>query len=439
MGRAGRELVRDRYAPASHYLGLMRLYDRLRPNTDGPVQLQTASTARAKLRVAFIGGRGVISKYSGIETYYEEAGKQLVDMGHEITVYCRTHFTPQRSEFNGMRLVRLPTIRSKHLETVVHTFLSTAHAMFQGYDVVHYQALGPALFSFIPRLFGKKTVVTVQGEDWRRKKWGRVASGVLRLGERAAVRFPNATMVVSQTLQRRYRALYDAETLYVPNGTKIRQRRKASQLVKWGIEAGSYILYLGRFSPEKNCHLLIDAYKKIETPVKLVMAGGSSYSDAYAKELRNHASDKIRLLNWVSGKDLEELLVNAMLFVLPSDLEGLSLALLDAMGAGVCVLASDTPENREVIEGAGFTFEHGSGNDLERMLRLLISDAQVRRAAAARAQARVRERYLWPQIARQIDSAYQSLSGPKSIDRRPESSSAGAILMKRQPDRNNNN
>jgi glycosyltransferase involved in cell wall biosynthesis len=323
-------------------------------------------------------------------------------MGHEVTVYCRSYFTPPLPEYHGMRLVRLPTIRTKHLDTLVHTMLSTTHALFHGCDIVHYHALGPALFASIPRLFGRKTVVTVQGQDWRRKKWKRIAAGVLRLGERAAVRLPNATMVVSRTLQEQYRALYSTETSYVPNGTTIRKCKKASQIVRWGIQPGNYILFLGRFSPEKNCHLLVQAYERIDTPVTLVMAGGSSYSDAYAQALRRHSSDRIRLLDWVSGPELEELLTNAMLFALPSDLEGLSLALLDAMGAGVCVLASDIPENQEVLQDAGFIFKQ-----------------------------RVRQHYLWPQIAQQIDGVYRSLAEPKTVTQpssaqvpspRPESS-----------------
>ncbi len=164
------------------------------------------------VRVAFIGGRGVVSKYSGIETYYEEIGQRLTGMGHQVTAYCRSYFTPPGTRRNGMQLVRLPTIRSKHLETLVHTFLSTLHVLVQPCDVVHYHALGPALFSFIPRLAGKKTVVTVQGLDWQRKKWGRFAAAVLRLGERAAVSLPSHTMVVSQALQKHYRAGYGAET-----------------------------------------------------------------------------------------------------------------------------------------------------------------------------------------------------------------------------------
>lgn len=312
---------------------------------------------------------------------------------------------------------RLPTVRSKHLETLVHTFLSTVHASFSRCDIVHYHALGPALFSFIPRLFGKKTVVTVQGLDWQRKKWGRIAATVLQLGERAAARLPNATMVVSRVLEEHFRAHYGAETIYIPNGTAIRERRAASQILGWGLEPGNYILFLGRFSPEKNCHLLVEAFEKIETPVKLALAGGSSYSDAYANELRGHRSERVKVLDWVSGDALEELLGNAMLFVLPSDLEGMSLALLDAMGAGVCVLASDIPENREAVEGAGFTFKHGDANDLERMLRLLIADTGVREAAARKGQERVRERYLWNKITEQIEDVYLQLLARKGTVR----------------------
>ncbi len=410
MGAAGREMVRTRHSPQKHYQAVMRLYGKLAEQRR-PCLVPKLPAEKPKLRVAFIGGRGVVSKYSGIEAYYEEIGKRLAEMGHEVTAYCRTYFTPPLEEHNGMRLVRLPTIRSKHLETLVHTLLSTAHVLFRGSDIVHYHALGPALLSFLPRLPGKKTVVTVQGLDWQRKKWGRIASAVLRLGERAAVRLPHTTMVVSRALQDYYRARYGAETVYVPNGGSIRQRRTSSQILAWGLEPDHYILFLGRFSPEKNCHLLIQAYEKIDTGVKLVMAGGSSYSDGYANELRAHANGKIRLLDWVSGEALEELLTNALLFVLPSDLEGLSLALLDAMGAGVCVLTSDIPENCELVEGAGFTFRRGDVEDLERMLRLLLADRQVREEAARRGQERIREGYLWPRIAAEIEAEYLRMMG----------------------------
>ena len=450
MGREGREMVRLHHRPEEHYQKLMSLYEALvernamrghmiaaatdgppwahflgggsgRPNPIGPGQ-------KRKLRVAFIGGRGVVAKYSGIETYYEEVGKRLVEMGHDVTVYCRNYFTPALAEYNGMRLVRLPTIRSKHLETVIHTLLSSAHALTQRYDVVHYHALGPALFSILPRLFGKKSAVTVQGLDWQRQKWGRFASAVLRVGERASGCFPNGTMVVSQTLQTRYRQMHGIESFYVPNGGVLRKRTEAKKILEWGLQPDKYILFLGRFSPEKGCHLLVEAFEQIETDVKLVMAGASSYCDEYSLQLRRHASQRIRMLDWVSGETLEELLTNAMIFVLPSDLEGLSLALLDAMGAGLCVLASDVPENREVVEGAGFLFQPGSANDLADRLRFLLANPALRQAAGRTARTRIEEQYQWQKIVGQIEETYFELLGWDSLQtgmKRPNSEVLG--------------
>lgn len=421
MGRAGLELVRRRHDPESHYQKLLSLYEGLiarNARRKGDVVTTMgphAAAEKPRLRVAFIGGRGVISKYSGIESYYEEVGKRLAAMGHEVTVYCRTYFTPALREHNGMRLVRLPTFRSKHLETLIHTTLSTVHAMPRRYDVVHYHALGPALFSFLPRMVGMKTAVTVQGLDWQRKKWGRVASGVLRLGERASVWLPNGTMVVSRTLQERYRDMHGTETLFVPNGGVLRERSQPQRILEWGLEPGRYVLFLGRFSPEKGCHLLVEAFEQLDTDVKLVMAGASSYCDAYSQQLRTHGSDRIRMFEWVTGETLDELLTNAMIFVLPSDLEGLSLALLDAMGAGLCVLASDAPENREVVEGAGFTFRRGDSADLTERLRFLIANPAVREAAGKTARKRIEEQYQWQRIAGDIEKAYFELLGQNEI------------------------
>ncbi len=428
MGRAGWAFVRERHTPHSHYQKLISVYEslvakadrgRLLIPTTGPAPWQSQAPAlnlvagegSRKLRLAFIGGRGVVSKYSGIETYYEEVGKRLVEMGHEVTVYCRTYFTPPMSYYNGMRIVRLPSIRSKHFETVVHTLLSTAHAMTQKYDVVHYHCLGPALFSFMARMVGMKTAVTVQGLDWQRKKWGRIASAVLRLGETASVKFPNGTTVVSHALQQRYRETHGREPFYIPNGGLLRDWTEPHKLMEWGIEPGKYVLFLGRFSPEKGCHLLVDAFEQLNTAVRLVMAGASSYCDDYSRELRTHASDRIRMLDWVCGETLDELLTNAMIFALPSDLEGLALALLDAMGAGRCVLTSDVPENREVVDGAGFTFQRGNASDLADRLHFLISNPAVREAAGRTARRRIEEGYQWSKVAADTEKAYFNIMG----------------------------
>ena len=433
LGRAGWDLARRNHMPERHYEKLRALYEHLiaqrkeqRAHLVGArnsgsrkeFHRQTGGEGEHKLRVAFIGGRGVVSKYSGIETYYEEVGRRLAENGHEVTVYCRSYFTPDLRQHNGMRLVRLPTLRSKHLETVIHTLLSSVHALAHGYDIVHYHALGPALFSFLPRVIGVKTAVTVQGLDWQRRKWGRLAAAVLRLGERASVRFPNATMVVSRTLQERYRDVHKTRTLYVPNGGVLRERNEPRKIL--GLEPGRYILFLGRFSPEKGCHLLVNAFERLDTDVKLVMAGAASYCDDYSRGLRAHSSERIRMLDWVSGETLDELLTNAMIFVLPSDLEGLSLALLDAMGAGLCVLASDVPENREVVERAGFTFQHGNAADLAECLRFLLANPAIREVAGRAARKRIEAEYQWDQIAAQIEKAYFDILGWKAPIRVPK-------------------
>jgi glycosyltransferase involved in cell wall biosynthesis len=246
----------------------------------------------------------------------------------------------------------------------------------------------------------------VQGLDWQRRKWGWLASKVLQFGEKASVHFPDGTMVVSRALQTRYREQHGVDAFYVPNGGALRQRKEPRAILEWRLQPADYVLYLGRFSPEKGCHLLVEAFEQLETNTKLVMAGGSSYCDEYSRRLRTHASDRIRMLEGVSGDTLDELITNAMIFVLPSDLEGLSLALLDAMGASLCVLTSDVPENREVVDGAGFTFQRGNATDLADRLRFLIANPAIREAAGRAARSRIEDHYQWQKIAENIERAY---------------------------------
>jgi len=217
-------------------------------------------------------------------------------------------------------------------------------------------------------------------------------------------------------LQQRYREKHGTETIYVPNGGVLRDRAQPCKILEWGLRPGGYVLFLGRFSPEKGCHVLVEAFEQIEADATLVMAGASSYCDEYSRQLRTHASERIRILEWVSGETLGELLTNAMIFVLPSDLEGLSLALLDAMGAGLCVLASDVPENREAVDGAGFTFQRGNPADLADRLRFLIKNPAVREAAGQMARKRVEEEYQWQRITEQIESTYFEILGRQPAD-----------------------
>jgi glycosyltransferase involved in cell wall biosynthesis len=411
MGESARQLVIERHSQNQHFLALSSIYE----NLSAKKKLRSAVPAtKPGLRVAFIGGRGIVGKYSGIESFYEEVGQRLAARGHLVTAYCRNYFTPAIHSYKGIKIVRLPTICSKHLDTSVHSFLSTVHACFSDYDIVHFHTLGPSLFAYFPRLFRKKTVVSVQGLDWQRKKWSWLARQVLKAGEWSSARLPNKTIVVSHALEAYYRSRYEKPVAYLPNGTELRGRQRGNELARLGLTPDQYVLFLGRFSPEKNCDMLIEAFEQIDTSMKLVLAGGSSHTDDYVASLRSHERDKVRFVGWLSGDALAEVLTNAALFVLPSDMEGLSLALLDAMGAGVCVLASDTPENREVIGDAGFTFRRTDGKHLRQMMTMLIPAADLRSAAGKRAQQRVQQEYLWDDVTRQLERMYLELIANES-------------------------
>jgi glycosyltransferase involved in cell wall biosynthesis len=206
------------------------------------------------------------------------------------------------------------------------------------------------------------------------------------------------------------------EALHVPNGTDLRERVPGPYLQQFGLTPGRYVVFMGRLSPEKNCDLLIDAFEKTDTEMKLAFAGGSSHTDAYASELRKRQSDRVVFLDWLAGDELTEVLTNAAVFVLLSDIEGMSLALFDAMGAGVCVLASDISENREVIARAGFTFRRGDVLDLRRMLAFLLSGAKIRALAGMRGKLRVRENYLWDAVTDRIEKLSLDLVSNGAIE-----------------------
>lgn len=412
MGKNAFRLVRTRYSPERHCDALIKIYESLTHKT--PCAIRPNLITRP-LRVAFIGGRGIIGKYSGVESFYEKAGQALAAYGHEITVYCRSYFTPEQKESAGIRIERLPTIRTKHLDTFVHSLLSTIHACFSDYDIVHYHTLGPSLFSIVPRVFGKKTVVTVQGLDWQRKKWSWFARLVLKAAEWTSVHFPNRTIVVSHNLEQYYGQRYGREVSYIPNGADLVHPKGGPHLARFDFEPDNYVLFLGRFSPEKNLDLLIRAFEGVDTPMKLVLAGGSSHTDEYVGRLQSHAGVRIKFLDWLSGSALRDVLTNAALFVLPSDMEGLSLALLDAMGAGVCVLASDVPENREVVGDAGFTFIAGDALDLQRKLTSLLSDAGLRYRTGEQARERIRQHFLWSRVTNDLEQVYAELVGEASL------------------------
>src|SRR5580765_8241040 len=221
-----------------------------------------------------IGQKGVPATYGGVERHVDEISRRLVARGHEVSVYCRPYYTPADAELDGVRLLRRPSLHTKHLDAASHTALCTFESLVRGFDVVHFHALGPSLFSWMPRLTGAATVVTVHGLDWQREKWGRVASWCLRRCEYSAAHFPSRTIVVSRTLRDYFRDHQQRATAFIPNGTNLPEPRAAKKILAMGLTPGKYVLFVGRLVPEKGVHFLCEAFSRVPSDMKLAIAGG---------------------------------------------------------------------------------------------------------------------------------------------------------------------
>jgi glycosyltransferase involved in cell wall biosynthesis len=378
---------------------------------------RTAADARAgarsaperKLRIAMVGQKGVPATYGGIERHVEEISSRLVDRGHRVTVYSRLYYTRVGGTYHGIHLRRLPSINTKHLDTATHTALSTLDAVLRDNDIVHFHALGPSVFSLLPRLRGQKSVVTIHALDWERQKWGKLASWILKKCEYPALHFPTRTVVVSKTLAAYFERKYGISPVVIPNGTSEPVHRTASKIRRFGIEQGHYVLFVGRLVPEKGCHYLLEAFSRMNGDTKLVMAGGSSFSDGYVQDLKKYESSRILFLDYVYGDLLEELWSNAYLVVQPSTLEGLSLSLLEALSYGRCVLTSDIPENLEVVNGNAVSFRSADVEDLKSKMETLLQNPDIVRSYEEKSRRLVRERFSWDHAVDQIEDLYREM------------------------------
>lgn len=361
------------------------------------------------MRIAMIGQKGIPATYGGIERHVEEIATRLVQRGHEVTVFSRFHYTRHHGPHRGVENKRLPSVQTKHLDAISHVAFSTLYSLFAKYDIVHFHALGPSLFSAIPRIVGSKTVVTVHGLDWQRGKWGKFATWFLRACERPAVAFPNETIVVSQTLGEYFKERFGEETNVIPNGTTPGTIRPPNRIKRWGLDRDRYILWVGRLVPEKGCHYLIEAFRKINTDAKLVMAGGSSFSDTYVQSLERlrGGDERIKMVGYVYGDVLEELWSNAYLVVQPSILEGLSIALIEALSFGRCVVASDIPENIEVVEDSAITFKSRDVQDLQSKLQMCLDHPEMVAATASQCRTLAEEKYSWPRLVEATEKVYE--------------------------------
>lgn len=374
------------------------------------------------LRIAMIGHKRIPSREGGVEIVVDELSTRMVKLGHQVDAYNRSGYHVSGKEFDekrgriyeGVRLITIPTFHSSKLNAIVYSFLATvlatAKAVTGGYDVIHYHAEGPCIMLWIPKLFGVRVVATIHGLDWQRSKWGDFASSMLRRGEKTAVRHADEVIVLSRNVQEYFWETYHRRTVYIPNGIERPQRLEPEEIrARYGLEKDGYILFLARIVPEKGAHYLIEAFKRVRTDKKLVIAGGCSHSMEYLEQIRRlcASDERIIMTGFVQGRMLEELYSNAWLFVLPSDVEGMALGLLEAMSYGNCCLVSDIPENVEVVGENAYTFKRGDIESLQQALEELL--AHPGRVSEMRADSSdyICARFNWDRVVEKVLALYQ--------------------------------
>ncbi len=362
-----------------------------------------------------MGIRGIPASYSGFETFVEGISTRLVKNGHDVTVYNRsTHVTYKEPIYRGVKLVRLPTIPTKHLDTITHTFLSVLHSMFQRYDIVYICGVGNSLPSCILKFVGTKVVLNVDGADWERKKWGWFARWFLRMSERLATVVPNIVIADSMAVKRYYKEQYNKESIFIPYGTELDQRTTADRTVlrKYGIEPDNYILYVGRIVPENNAHQLIKAYKKTSTDKNLVIIGDAPYADKYKAELKNIAAGDKRIIftGYVFGDDYKCIMRNAYIYVLASEVGGTHPVLIEALAANNAVIVNNIPSSLEVIGDAGISYDGKKGEEsLSNILMMLLENRDLHASLRQKAQERIKASYLWDKVTDDYLNLFKSL------------------------------
>lgn len=369
------------------------------------------------MRVAMIGQKGIATNGGGIEKHVEEIALRLVQKGYEVTVYYRnTYMDSQITEYKGIKLKCIKTIKNKNLDAIVYTFKATIDALRGNFDIYHYHALGPASLSFIPRLFRKKVIVTVHGLDWQRGKWGKFAKAYLKFGEYITGKFGNKIISVSENLRDYFIKKYNRkkeDIVFIPNGVDIFKRQPADLIKAFGLEKDNYILYLARIVPEKGCHYLIEAFNNLDTDKKLVMAGGTSFTEDYLLNIKALVKDDTRVIftGNVRGRLKEELFSNCYIYVLPSDIEGMPLTLLEAMSYRRCCVVSDIPENRNVIKNNGLTFIRGNVDDLREKIEFLLGNEDLIKSMGENAFQDIKNNYDWEQVIDKIEEVYKEVCG----------------------------
>jgi glycosyltransferase involved in cell wall biosynthesis len=370
------------------------------------------------MKIAFIGQKGLPANQGGVEKHVEELSTKLASTGFNITVYSRPHYTKSNLKlYKGVRVINLPSIKTKNLDAITHTITSSIHALFQKYDVIHYQGVGPSLMSWIPKIFSPKTkiVITFHGIDRINEKWSGFAKIMLTIGEWTTCNFAHQTITVSKELKRYCKSKYNCQAHYIPNAglidnTPTIQKTKTAIFKKYQLEPNQYFLTVSRLAKNKGLDTLIKAYQKSKTNKKLVIAGTGYMDDNYVDTLKDLAKNNqdIIFTGQLSGQTLKTILKNAYLFVQPSESEGLSIALLEAVNSSVPVLISNIPANTETIKDLGLIFKNKSINDL--LAKLKVSEKKpimIKRNAKAIKKIADQE-YNWNHIAKETGKLYKS-------------------------------
>ena len=373
------------------------------------------------MKIAMIGHKRIPSREGGVEIVVEELATRLVKDGHQVDVYNRRGKNVQDKnvdkdkrklkEYKGVKIITIPTINKKGIDALIYSFLASLRALFGKYDVLHYHAEGSCAMLWIPHLFKKKIVVTIHGLDWQRSKWGGFATKYIKFGEKLAAKYADEIIVLSKGVQKYFKDTYNRDTVFIPNGVNKPIIREANIIKqKYGLVKDDYILFLARIVPEKGLHYLIEAFKKIKTNKKLVIAGGASHTNDYLEKIKKMASedDRIIMTGFVQGQELEELYSNCYLYCLPSDIEGMPLSLLEAMSYGRNCLVSDIEENVQICEDYADTFKNGNIDNLKEKLKICLNKKTDERKDDKEVSDYVLNKYDWNDVTKKTKILYEN-------------------------------
>jgi N-acetylglucosaminyldiphosphoundecaprenol N-acetyl-beta-D-mannosaminyltransferase len=364
--------------------------------------------------IAFLGSRGVPARYSGFEVVVEELGKRLAARGHDVTVYNRLpHFGPPQPVWEGMRIIGLPTIPTKSLDTIVHTTLSILDAMRRRYDIIYLCGVGNAILGRLARAAGMKVIINVDGADFSRKKWRGFARSWLQRSEKWATKSADCIIADNATIVDRYEREYGMRPEHLSYGLTVRDEPvQCGELARWGLKPDAYFLYVSRLTPENEAELLLKAYRETPDPLPLVLVGGDPYEHAYRRKLDALATDRVIFTGLRFADAYIELSQNARAFIMPATIEATRLVLLDQLGMGKAIIYHDCPATREVLGDAGIPF---GPKDPIRSLAAKLSWAKDHPEECAEAGQRARQRaehFRWENVLDRYERIFRKILNP---------------------------